>query len=302
MAFPTFRKARMQHALRITYEDQMKFGDGMLEVHLEKVLANPQVLAKAIRLAMLETIIPKLREAWLLGLTKAVNMEVISGGEHTTGREKIISNSRMYPTSESEVLHKIYERMRDAHVRGSPRTYQKAVQDLVKHQDAYLKSLQRLTNGNEKSSHYLSSGLFRSRALDVMSEFVGDPKIRMNSEGQFSVGIGDLGHLEGIKTPSATEYVLKRGRTNSKYDILWRHLEFGTGVYSDVQRESSKWNEGFTSGEWYYGRNRASARLLLHGSRGVHSLKAIGVTEAHPDFVLALEMYLTKALTPGSLK
>lgn len=300
---PPFQKSKIK-ALRITYEDQMMWGPGMLELHLEKVMRQPELLAQAIRHAMLETIIPKLRQAWIVGLTKAVNMQVIadsSPDSNKTGMERIISNPRAGSSNEGQALSKIYERLRAANMRGDSVTHQKVMQDYIKHQEGYIKSLQTLANGQEKRSHYLSSGLFRRRSVEVMHAFLQDPQITRTADG-LNVGIGDLSDLEGIKTPSATEYVLQRGRTGSKYDILWRHLEFGTGVFSQVQRETSKWNEGFTGGEWYYGQHRSRPRLILKGSEGVHSLKALGGSSAHPDFVNAVEKYMTKVLTPGFLK
>jgi hypothetical protein len=300
---PPFRKYKMK-ALRISYEDQMKWGPGMLELHLEKIMRQPELLAQAIRHAMLETLIPKLRQAWITGLTKAVNMQVVTDAapdSHTTGMERIISNPRADPTEEGQALGRIYERLRAAQMRGDSATHQKVMQDFIKHQDGYINSLQTLASGKQKHSHYLSSGLFRQRSVEVMHAFLQDPQITQTSEG-LNIGIGDLGDLEGIKTPSATEYVLHRGRTGSKFDVLWRHLEFGTGVFSQVQRANSKWNDGFTGGEWYYGQHRARARLVLKGSEGVHSLKALGGSSAHPDFVTAVEKYMTKVLTPGFLK
>src|SRR4051812_38895817 len=172
MAMPKFKRYKTK-AIHIVYEDQMKWGAGMLELHLEKIMQQPELLAMAVRHAMLETLIPKLRQAWMMGLAKAVNMQVV--GETFDGKDKPISNPRKFPTDESNTISRVYERLRAAQMRGDMTTQQKIMQDFVKHQEGYIKSLQKLANGNEKRSHYLSSGLFRRRATEVMHTFLQDP-------------------------------------------------------------------------------------------------------------------------------
>lgn len=269
---------------------------------LERALQKPDRLAKALRLSMAETIIPAFRAAFIQGLPKAVNMQVVeeNAGQFSKGMSSILRSSvRANPTAEGDTLDKIYQRMNEAQMSGNGQAVREAMDAYKKHREAYIKSLQRLQSGRMKASHPLASGKFRSRALRVLQLFVDQSFMKPQFQGDsLTVGIGPLDQLDAIKTPSATQFILKRGPTTSRYNILWRHLEMGTGFYSQkggFERPTSKFNEGFTSGGWYYGKARDRARLVLHGSEGIGAIH-IAIGKSHASFLDALENALSDVI------
>lgn len=254
------------------------------ERFFERVLDNirtPGIEAKILRSAMLETVLPAIRDAFLKGMPKAVDMRVIKRipeNPHEGLRAK--GNPRDGAAGEM-TLRGIYERMRQAQIRGDSTAMDSAREEYRKYQEPYRESLQTLPGGKKKNSHYLSSGLFRKRAMQVMDMFV-NPSLLHTAQGAgaVTVGLGHLQELERIETPSATEYVLGLNKTRSRNNILWRQLEFGTGVHAnkaDTGFPNEKlgpgtFNRGLPGGAWYYGRSLRKARLLLEGSDGIHAI------------------------------
>lgn len=305
-----FKKATSN--LKITIDDE--FGDFARIANVyEAVLNNPHLLGEAIVRALTDVLLPVIREAYIAGLPKAVNMEWVKSDynklqtsaesdQATTGLATH-STPRQFPSMEGEALRDISRRLRVAQMRGNPEAYRKAVAAFEAHRDNYLASLQRKSNGEVKKSHFLSSGQFRKRALQVMEIFT-DPSLIQTSVGPNSVsaGIGSLPMLNAIETPSATEYVLHKGHTTSPYNVLWRHLEFGTGVYSHNafaggDKPASRFNEHLHGGLWYYGKTLKTAPLILHGSEGIQSLFGPkGVVSKSLEFIAAVERELNKVL------
>lgn len=315
-----FRRLRSDHALHITFEDKDQ-GLAAIVDALGRAAQDHRIIGNLLRRAMAETMLPAIRDAYIAGLPRAVNMEVLqTDARHlshayidASGKIKnragaddlqIISKIREFPTSEGHTLASIFDRMRNAQLRGDSARVDAIRGEYEQHKTAYQRSLQRLqTTKKEKKSSHLSSGLFRARAMEVMSLLVDAANIVPTSTGDaITVGIGNLAELDSIRTPSATEYILGKGPTKSEYDILWRHLEFGTGVHSVMAKRNTQFNEGLKmGGEWYYGKDPTNA-LLLRGSQPVHGLfDAQGIVNKGREFILLTEQYLGM-LMGGRLK
>jgi hypothetical protein len=264
---------------------------GRLADRIEALTVTPRILSNLLKRAFAETLIPAIRAAYIKGLPKAVDMHLakisnIEAGEMGDSSKKwdkvkTTSFSRENPTDEGKALGSIYERMRAAQLRNDPERYAKLQNLLDDKRKEFISSLQRLKGGKQKKSHALSSGLFRARALEVLDLLVNQANMSTTSEGDsVSVGLGNLTALDAIKTPSATEYVLEKGESSSKYNILWRQLEFGTGIGARQydsnpfagKHTNSRYQEGLPSGMWYYGKSLDKAGLILAGSSGVHAL------------------------------
>lgn len=66
-----------------------------------------------------------------------------------------------------------------------------------------------------------------------------------------TVRVGNIAALDKIKTPSATEE-LSGHRSKSAYNILWRQMEFGTGVFAFPNvRSGGRYRT--SAGTWWYG-------------------------------------------------
>lgn len=113
----------------------------------------------------------------------------------------------------------------------------------------------------------LSSGLFEKRMRQIMQHFIDEGMLSTTAAGgKATVGIGNTGLLDKIRTPSHGEVV--RGRpTKSRHTMMWRQLEFGTGVYA----KSPFFRSGPTThktkrGSWWYGVQQNHG-IHLRGSR-----------------------------------
>lgn len=306
----TFTKERSN--VKITIDDA--FGDiAKVANVLEAVINNPHLLGEALVRAMTDVILPIVREAYISGLPKAVDMQWVKSDYNKLQKSAespdvrqgyaVHSTPREFPTMEGEALRDISKRMRVAQMRNNPEAFKKAMDAFEAHRDKYLASLQRKKSGEIKQSHYLSSGQFRKRALQVMEVFTDPSLIQTSVFGNnVSAGIGSLPMLNRIETPSATEYALHKGHTSSPYNILWRHLEFGTGVYSrgafaGGDKPASRYNEHLWGGLWYYGKTLKMAPLILHGSEGIQALYGPnGVASKSREFLAAVQHELNKVL------
>lgn len=224
-----------------------------------------------------------------------------SGDAHTPdpfwSSLRVHHTERASGTAEGHTLNQIYNRMRAAQMRNDPARFAAMQRRLEEHRDRFIASLQRRKDGSQKSSHPLSSGLFRARAMEVMDLFVNPTYLQPRRVGNtVVVGVGPLDQLERIQTPSATEFSLGHGSTPSKYNVLWRQLEFGTGTFALpysrngwAEKGITRYNEGLPEGLWYWGKTLEDAGLVLQGSEGIHSLfDQRGVLAQNAAFVEAV--------------
>ena len=115
----------------------------------------------------------------------------------------------------------------------------------------------------------LSTGLFTPRMNQVLEE-LEKVTVLERTMHQMTLGIGDLAVLESknMETPSFTEHGLNGPghETDSSFRILWRQLEFGTGIYAKPSPRPgpTTWKE--STGSWWYGQLRGNG-LHLRGSR-----------------------------------
>lgn len=281
----------------------------------ERLLINlhtPNIEAIILRRALAEVILPVIRDAYIRGLPKAVNMRKVED-TGLTGKDKwtVKSTPRQNPSPEGESLLKLYERMRSAAARGDEDALNTAKADLAKHTMPFATALQRDAKGKMKKRHGLSSGHFRKRAIQVMDLFANPAHMNaVSTEGKVTVGIGNFRQLENIETPSATEFKLGLNKTRSRDNILWRHLEFGTGVHANKEnglpnRKQSNGRFGVLAGAqgmWYYGRSLKRARLVLEGSDGVHAIYGNKqLVDAQRRFGDVVAHYLTRLFSGDSI-
>lgn len=83
----------------------------------------------------------------------------------------------------------------------------------------------------------------------------------VKGSGSILFGIGEIPALNDLDpTPSWAA-----GGSKSAFNVMWRHLEFGTGVYSKLPSANSDSKYSETDGSWWFGKKRGQG-LHLRGS------------------------------------
>lgn len=223
-----------------------------VQQNLQALLEDPNLLAGLLRQAVIETVLVSYRERFLTRLPEAVATEREKGGP-VARRSNAVNQLRK----------RLRAKLQDAFAmeRGPART-----KSLKEASQAYSEEL-RLYRRKPKS---LPSGKFRTLAMKVLQLASDASVIKMiqaNRDG-VRLGIGSRAALERIQTPSAT-LKLTGHATTSKQKILWKHLEFGTGIYRSTTEPASRFR--LPGGGWFFGES-ATYGLRLRGSKGVHAL------------------------------
>lgn len=234
-------------ALKLTLTLQAKFSpelDAML-AGLDALLDNPTVLERLLRQAVADTLLVSWQQRFLANLPDAVNME----------RTYV---SRSSPSGAAldqarTALAAAAQELTQAQLEG--RSVITAKRKVTKAEKAVVRLLEVGGSGS------LSTGQFRVRAMQVLRA-LSELASHAGSDSA-SVGLGYLPTLEAIETPSATPQLTGHD-TTSNYTTLWKHLEFGTGVYASSRTARSRTG-------WWYG-PRPGFGVGLQGSKGVHAV------------------------------
>lgn len=239
------------------------------------------VLRKALRRVMIYGLLRSIRKSFMSNLTKAMDLSVVARNRNRR-RENVLRNTRV-----SRLLRLAYERLDEAVVSGNAKGADSARQRIA--------SIERIArSGTEKavfaqgagtkmrvlSLSALTSAMMRERAMKVLDLLTNPSYVRDEVRGDtFIVGAGRLVDLENIKTPSATER-LTSNDSDTRYNVLWRHLEFGTGVLASKAKlpghDTSSGGGRYKNadGTWWYGKsdNFADGGIQIRGSSPLHAL------------------------------
>jgi hypothetical protein len=218
-----------------------------------------------------------IRKAYLGKLHEALALSVVTENRGQRRNEHANNMKRV------ETLRKAYEALDEAVLSGNQARIQKASRRMKAIDQAIAmrgsRDYEGLT-GNKAKVMGLSaatSAMMRDRALQVLDyltnpQYLGAPKMA-GGDSVYSAGRLDL--LETIKTPSATRKLMQK-ETGSQYDILWRHLEFGTGIYASkaqvMGQQNLAGNDAYKNadGSWWYGPPNSGTQrkrgLLVRGS------------------------------------
>jgi hypothetical protein len=223
---------------------------------LSALVENPALVHKLVKAAAAETLLAAYRKRFLANFSDTLNMQRSGKPRGTPSDTKGLRRTK-------EAVETLAQDITAAELAGHAtggleKQLRKAEERLV---EAYDKQF-----GNSD----LSTGMFRPLALQVLGLLTTMAKAgEQATDSSFSLGIGHIPTLEAIKTPSATPF-LTGNATRSPMNMLWRHLEFGTGMYAArVSNEGSKHKT--QGGGWWFG-PRPGKGLHLKGSKGVHAL------------------------------
>lgn len=213
------------------------------------------VLARLAKQAVAETILRSYRQRFYARLPLLLNMERADFERAAVGM----------PSDLKESVQNIRDQIDEALANGDA---EKAAE--LKHKAANREEKLREALGRRRASA-LATGQFRRLALEVIAMMASVEAVDVHFDKKgVRVGIGRLAQLETIETPSATSF-LTGNDTKSKKTSLWRHLEFGTGIYATGPGAdaSSKFKE--SDGSWWFGPKRGRG-LHLKGSQGAHAI------------------------------
>lgn len=244
---------------------------------LDAVANNPQFLGHLLRQVVAETILKAWQERMLAKFGEIINTE------RETGAKRPVSGPALDQAKDAfaAAADALTQAQRDG----------KGTKRLEKALEKAADKLQQ-ASGRARPSE-LSTGEFRKRALQIV-RLLGEVSTPMPTKNGLAVGLGHLPTLNAINTPSAT-MKLTGHETESDFNTLWRHLEFGTGMYAS----NKTWNAGSphraSNGGWWYG-PRPGFGMWLKGSKGAHAIfdPASGVPYAQD--ALRFEQQLLAAL------
>lgn len=264
-------------------------------------LDNPVALSQLLRQAVAQTILKNIRQRFVQGLPNAMEMQSVPNAIKGHSDQKRARRNRRRDEAFMERVIKMQEAISEHELNGDHAMAASGRAKFVELQQEWYEELNTDPKGGAITPHELSSGLFRQYAQRILSMMTDAASMgtSVGDDGSIIVSIGNAQALNAIKTPSATEHVLKRGKTGSSLNIMWRHLEFGTGIYGtdpygSIQgshRKATRANNahrksildgadaepgqdvsGVQPGMWWYSRNPPNG-LLLKGSKGVHALR-----------------------------
>lgn len=142
----------------------------------------------------------------------------------------------------------------------------------------------------------LSTGLFTPRMREVLAGLVTVSDPQATPDG-FVLGIGPLQQLNSVRTPSHGE-ITKGKPTRSRYTVLWRQLEFGTGVFAKPQPRAVATRTKEPDGSWWYGAQAGQGLHLLGTRPGNFLRQASGLpyTQDAQNFATMFQFFMRQAL------
>lgn len=260
---------------------------------LQRLLGSGEMALKLFQAAVVRSVVVNIRRRFLNTMERALEMKVVK----QDGRDVAFSpRARMKDIQLKRSLQRTLERLNEAQLDGDYEATDKLQERALRAQARLQERLQQDPRGRPLKSHSLSvlaGNQFRRRMMGVLGLITDSAFVVPHREGsRITVGIGPTYWLDQIETPSATA-ALTGSRTTSKFRIMWRHLEFGTGV-----RRSSAKNPlnpgGQPAARWWYGRSKR-ASLLLEGTAPMNFLTT-SAGQMFPNDERDLGEALSKAL------
>lgn len=114
----------------------------------------------------------------------------------------------------------------------------------------------------------LSTGQFKVRMLQLYTMLANPARIAFQptSDGVV-VGIGNTSMMNTVRTPSHGELEGKKRPTTSDFTVMWRQLEFGSGIYAKGgKRVKGPTKSKGGGGRWWYG-PAIDSGVQLRGAR-----------------------------------
>jgi hypothetical protein len=255
---------RIDRAYDITVRFSMKT-EGFEEAarRLRKVLSGDDDLVLLLEKAVMRSVVANVRKRFVARMEVGMEMEsLIQNGR----KVQISPRERMRDMKLKARLSDTLARLSESQMAGESEVAAK-LSDRAIRIGEQLRDRQGLDPRGKAIGHRLSQlagNQFRTRMQALLRIMVDARFVRSERNGKrIRIDVGQLSLLNQIETPSATE-ALRGYPTGSRYKILWRQLEFGTGA----KRSAAKDRAGGASKpakQWWYGK-REDASILLKGT------------------------------------
>lgn len=278
--------------VRVRFDMETK-GFREASAKLRRLIRGEDVVLRLFQAAVVRSVVVNIRRRFLNTMEKALEMKVVK----ENGRDVAFSpRARMRDIELKRSLQRTLERLNEAQIDGDYSAADKLQERALRAQARLQERLQQAPNGRPLKSHSLSvlaGNQFRRRMMGVLGLITDSAFVQPYMEGsKLTVGVGPTFWLDQIETPSATA-ALTGTKTTSKYRIMWRHLEFGTGVRRSAAKDRLN-QVGKPAQRWWYGRKKR-ASLLLDGTAPMNFLTSSS-GEMFPNDYRDLGIALTQAL------
>lgn len=287
-----FPRAKYQFNIRVKFSMKSE-GFKAAQEKLLHVL-DPDVMGDAIRQAVVRSLVANMRLRFIRHMTNALEMESLE----VNGRApNSTAQKRMQDKNLQDALNRLMHRLNEAQIDGDLSAADGIRERMLKVYEKLHASLELSPKGQPLGSHALSKLVgneFRRRMFMVLQlltdrHFVGV----VTRDGKITVNVGNIPLLDRIQTPSATERLTGRP-TSSRFKILWRHLEFGTGLLRSTQKDRrNSVTKGL--GSWWYGRILENS-LQLRGTLPMNFITNNN-GEFYEEDLAMLRQEITKSIT-----
>lgn len=234
---------------------------------LEQLMAAER-LFKAV---ILRTIVSNIRRRFLATMERALEIEV----QEVDGKAPTVSiKQRMRDVALKNKIARGMEMLNDAQSEGDFARANKIRERLSQRYAQLVERLNVYPSGKRVNSSRLSvaaGNQFRRRMVLLLSyltdaAFVGLEK----DDSGLMFGIGPKRFMDTVETPSAT-LALTGTATRSRRKVLWRHLEFGTGIYRSLAKDRRNLPAPPPK-TWWYGPEKGSKGMGLGGTEPMNFL------------------------------
>lgn len=261
---------------------------------LERVINADAVVVRLIRNAVIRSLVANIRSRFLVSMERAVEMHVLEqDGKAVTNSPK----TRMRDLKLKASIQGNLERLAEAQLKSDYATADRIRDRVNKQFEQLWARLQQGPNGVAYPSHKLSTlagNRFRRQMFTVLALFTDAMNVYAEKTASgIAIGVGPRAALESVTTPSATKALTGR-ESSSRYKVMWRQLEFGTGALRNAQKDRlNKW--AVPKDEWWYGPKNTKAGLLLKGTAPMNFLTD-GSGAMYPEDQVRMFEEITRAL------
>lgn len=271
---------KRQYTVKVSFEPSDNFTT--FSERLNLLVTDKKTLERLVKMAMVRTVVAAVRKRFLAGLPQALKMTTAEGSLSRPGR----------PSRELERnMRDSLQALSTAQADGTKSKIEAAQARVSRNQARYERALdpkaalRRNTKGRKSTMSRMIEG-----AMQVLNTATELSTLEQNKK-TLAIGMGSMEELNAIKTPTAN----RNRKTTSKMNILWRHLEYGTGVLAmDTSiNKGSRFKVRGGDGEWWWGPKRGQG-VLVRGSAPLNAF-TIRPTESR-DLVKELKGILTESL------
>lgn len=268
---------RVLMSMTVTTSDGEQQWISKIHNFAEALKPGGAVVVRLLRTVLVFGLLQRIRQRFMANLRLAMEMSVAGASlderfrEKVTGGRSVAKLELAYKKLDSAVMSASSKRITKAQAEVD-RAVSSALNTMAKQQESVLKKRMSLSQRSRETAgklNYLqrkagmvdlglgavAGGLFRQRAmmvLELMTAATSISAVSVSDQGT-TIGAGNMNAVESVITPSATQSLMGV-QSRSTRRVLWRQLEFGTGVYAKKQPGVSTASSPYTRGDkWLYG-------------------------------------------------